>query len=90
MKMNDSLLENSSNPSVVAVSGHRPFPLRTLMICFTTWLVATEVLIFDQIRFEANARLLAQTAPAFRGPEVIVPSERPSNLPSGGPKMERL
>ena len=67
----------------------RVFPLRTLMVCFTVWLIATEVLIFDQIKFDAKAELLEQAGRVLRGPRVMVPNERPSNLPSGA-KMERL
>ena len=72
-----------------AMSARRAFPLRTLMVCFTIWLIATEVLIFDQIKFDAKAELLEQAARALRGPQVMVPTERPSNRPSGA-KMERL
>jgi hypothetical protein len=61
-----------------------PFPVRTLMVCFTIWLIATEVLIFDQVRFNARAELLEQAARALRGPEVMVPSQRPAHLPSNG------
>ena len=67
----------------------RAFPLRTLMVCFTVWLIATEVLVFDQIKFDAKAELLEQAARTLHGPQVMIPSERPSNLPSGA-KMERL
>jgi hypothetical protein len=67
----------------------RAFPLRTLIVCFTTWLIATEILVFDQVRFNANAELLQQAARALRGPEVVVPSERPSDFPSDA-KMEKL
>jgi hypothetical protein len=67
----------------------RAFPLRTLMVCFTTWLIATEILVFDQVRFNANAELLQQAARALRGPEVVVPSERPSDFPSDA-KMHKL
>ena len=64
-------------------------PLRTLVVCFTVWLIATEILIFDQIKFDAKAELLEQAARALPEPRVMVPTERPSNLPSGA-KMERL
>jgi hypothetical protein len=67
----------------------RPFPLRTLMVCFTTWLIATEILVFDQVRFNANAALLEQAARALRGPEVVVPGGRPSDFPSDA-KMHKL
>ena len=45
--------------------------------------------IFDQIKFDAKAELLEQAARALPEPRVMVPTERPSNLPSGA-KMERL
>jgi hypothetical protein len=61
----------------------RGFPLRTLVVCFTVWLIATEVLIFDQIKFDTRTHLLEQAARGFHGPEVVVPSERPSHIPSG-------
>ena len=75
MKMNDSL---------------GAFPLRTLMVCFTLWLIATEVLVFDQLKFSAKAELLDQAARALRGSQqLIVPSERQSNLP-GDAGTEKL
>jgi hypothetical protein len=80
--------DSLSDPGA-ATSAPRAFPLRTLMVCFTVWLIATEVLIFDQIKFDAKAELLEQAARALRGPQVMAPPERPSNLPSGA-KMERL
>ena len=55
-----------------------PFPLRTLMVCFTMWLIATEVLVFNQMNFNAKAELLEQAARAFHAPDVIVPNDRPS------------
>jgi hypothetical protein len=64
------------------IESPKPFPLRTLMVCFTLWLVATEILVFDQVRFNANAELLQQAVRAFRGPEVIAPTERPAHVPS--------
>jgi len=63
------------------IESPKPFPLRTLMVCFTIWLIATEILVFDQVRFNANAELLQQAARAFRGPEVVVPTERPAHSP---------
>jgi len=76
MKMQDS----------VSATG---FPLRTLMVCFTIWLIATEVLVFDQLKFDAKAELLGQAARALRGSQLTVPSERPSNLP-GEANMQKL
>jgi hypothetical protein len=74
MKMNESLT---------------PFPVRTLMVCFTIWLIATEVMFFDQLKFDAKAELLNQAARALRGSQLMAPSERPSNLP-GDASMEKL
>ena len=67
----------------------RTFPLRTFVVCFTIWLIATEVLVFDEIKFNARIELLEQAGRTFRAPEVIVPSERSSDLP-GGAKMQTL
>jgi hypothetical protein len=78
----------SSAPGA-AISRRNSFPLRTLMVCLTAWLIATEVLIFDEVKFNANAALLEQAARALRRPEVVVPSERSSNFPSGS-KMQKL
>ena len=73
----------------MAVSNRRSFPLRTLMVCFTIWLIATEVLVFDQIKFNVRTELLEQATKAIRGPQMLVPTERSSNLP-GAAKMENL
>ena len=73
----------STNESVT------PFPFRTLVVCFTIWLIATEVLVFDQLKFDAKTELLEQAARALRGSQLAVPSERPSNLP-GDASMEKL
>jgi len=67
----------------------RTFPLRTFVVCFTIWLIATEVLVFDEIKFNARIELLEQAGRTFRAPEVIVPSERSSDLPKGT-KMQTL
>jgi hypothetical protein len=82
---------NGDLPSApgAAISRRNSFPLRTLMVCFTAWLIATEVLIFDQVKSNANAALLEQAARALRGPEVVIPSERSPNFPSGS-KMQNL
>jgi hypothetical protein len=73
---------DSPNAPIAAISRRRSFPLRTLMVCFTAWLIATEVLIFDEVKFNANAALLEQAARALRGPEVVAPSERSPDVPS--------
>ena len=64
------------------IDSPRAFPLRTLMVCFTIWLIATEVLMFDQAKFNARTELLQQAARALRGPEVVTPTERPGYHPS--------
>jgi hypothetical protein len=67
-----------------------PFPVRTLMVCFTIWLIATEVMVFDQLKFNAKAELLDQATRALRGSQqLMVPGERPSNLP-GDAGMQKL
>lgn len=72
-----------------AIASRRPFPLRTLMVCFTVWLIATQAMIFDQIKFEERAHLLEQAAQSFGAPQVIVPNGQPSNL-STGAYVQRL
>jgi hypothetical protein len=59
------------------------------MVCFTIWVIATEVLIFDQIKFNARTELLEQATRAIHGSRLLVPMERQSNLP-GDAKMEKL
>jgi hypothetical protein len=59
------------------------------MVCFTIWIVATEALIFDQIKFNTRIELLEQATRAIRGQQMLVPTQRPSNLP-GDAKMEKL
>ena len=51
----------------------RTFPLRTFVVCFTIWLIATEVLVFDEIKFKARIELLEQAGRTLSAPEVIVP-----------------
>jgi hypothetical protein len=89
--MNSRIFETADSPggSAAAMSARRPFPLRTLMFCFTLWLITTEILVFDQVKFDAKTQLLEQAAHALHGPQVLIPTEPPSNVP-GGAKMERL
>ena len=87
-EMNISESPTASDGTSVAVSNRRSFPLRTLMVCFTIWLIATELLIFDQIKFNVRMELLEQAARSIRGQQ-LVPTERPTNLP-GTAKMEKL
>jgi hypothetical protein len=59
------------------------------MVCFTIWLIATQIMIFDQLKFDAKAELLNQAARALRGSQqLMVPGERRS-LP-GNAGMEKL
>jgi hypothetical protein len=75
---------NSPSGTVGAtITSRGPFPLRTLIVCLTIWLIATQAMIFDQLKFDARAHLLEQAARSFGGPQVVVPSERPSNPPTG-------
>ena len=88
-EMKTSESPTASDLPVVPASNPRSFPLRTLMICFTVWLIASEVLIFDQIKFNIRAQLIEQTTRAIRGRQQLVPAERLSNLPAAA-KMEKL
>ena len=67
----------------------KSFPVRTLMVCLTIWLVVTEVLVFDQLKFDAKAELLDQAARALRRPQLVVPDQRPLNRPDST-KLEQL
>ena len=87
MNTSESLI--ASDDTGAAVSNRRLFPFRTLMVCFTIWLVATEFLVFDQIKFNVRTELLEQATRAIRGPQLPIPTERPSHL-SGPAKMEKL
>ena len=87
MNTSESLI--APDDTGAAVSNRRLFPFRTLMVCFTIWLVATEFLVFDQIKFNVRTELLEQATRAIRGPQLPIPTERPSHL-SGPAKMEKL
>ncbi len=89
--MNSRIFETADSPggSAAAMSARRPFPLRTLMFCFTLWLITTEILVFDQVKFDAKTQLLEQAAHALRRPQVLIPTQPPSNVP-GGAKMQTL
>jgi hypothetical protein len=78
-----------SSPVAASLATRRPFPLRTLMVCFTIWLIATQAMIFDQIKFEQRAQLLEQTARSLGAPQMAVPGEGPSHS-SNGAEMQRL
>ena len=87
MDTSESLI--ASDDTGAAVSKRRSFPLRTLMICFTIWLIATEVLIFDQIKFNIRIEALEQATRAIHGSQLLAPTERTSHLPDAA-KMEKL
>jgi len=87
MNTSESLI--ASDDTGAAVSNRRLFPFRTLLVCFTVWLIATEVLIFDQIKFNVRIEALEQATRAMRGSQLLVPTERPSNIP-GDAKMQNL
>src|SRR5215510_4693185 len=75
---NNRVASTSNAPSgalAASVATRRPFPLRTLMVCFTIWLIATQAMIFDQIKFDERAQLLERTARSLGAPQVLVPSE---------------
>ena len=86
---NPILVRGDSASGTVGASVRRPFPLRTLMVCVTIWLIATQAMIFDQVEFVERAHLLEQTARSFGAPQVVVPTERPSHSSSGA-ELQRL
>jgi len=75
---------NSPSDAVAApIADRKPFPLRTLMVCFTIWLIATQAMIFDQIRFDERVHLLEQETRSLGVPQMTVPYELQSKLPTG-------
>jgi hypothetical protein len=78
-----------NGPIAASVAIRRPFPLRTVIVCFTIWLIATQAMIFDEIKFEQRAQLLEQTARSLGAPQMAVPSEGPLHS-SNGAEMQRL
>jgi hypothetical protein len=81
--------DSPSGADAAAIANRRSFPLRTLMVCFTIWLIATQAMIFDQIKFAERAHLIEEATRPPGGPQVVVPNEPASNLPTGG-KVQRL
>src|SRR5215475_3578058 len=65
------------------------FPLRTLIVCFTIWLIATQAMIFDQVKFAERVHLLEEATRPLGGPQVVVPNEPASNL-STSATVQRL
>ena len=78
-----------SGPVAAAVAIRQPFPFRTLMVCFTIWLIATQAMIFDQVKFDARAHLLDQATRSLGRPQVVVPTEPLSNRRTSA-KVQRL
>ena len=81
--------DSPSGAGAAAIANRRPFPLRTLIVCFTIWLIATQAMIFDQVKFDERAHLLERQARSLGAPQVVVPNEQPSNL-STRAKVQRL
>ena len=74
---------NSQSGTVAtAIASRGPFPLRTLIVCFTIWLIATQAMIFDEIKFQTRVHLLDQAAQSLGGFHMVVPNERPPNPPA--------
>jgi hypothetical protein len=76
-------VSNSPGGAVAAIARGGRSPIRTLIVCFTIWLIATQVMIFDHLKFNERAHLLEQAARWFGAPQAVVPNEPTSNLPSG-------
>jgi hypothetical protein len=82
-------VSNSPTDAETGIVSRGAFPLRTLIVCFTIWLIATQAMIFDQIKFDERAHLLERQARSLGVPQVVIPNDRPSNLPTGA-KVQRL
>jgi len=82
-------VSNSPTDGVAGIVNRGPFPLRTLIVCFTIWLIATQAMIFDQVKFDERAHLLERQARSLGVPQVVIPNEQPSNL-SARAKVQRL
>ena len=77
-------VDNSVSDTIAPnVASREPFPLRTLIVCFTIWLIATQAMVFDEIKFKTRADLLDQTVQTLGESHVVVPNERPRNPPTG-------
>jgi len=81
---------NSSSSDVAAgIASRGPFPRRTLIVGFTIWLIATQVMIFDQLKFDERVHLLERETRSLGGPQAIIQNERQTNR-STSPKVQRL
>lgn len=52
----------------------KTFPLRTFLVCVTSWAIATEILVFDYLKFNARAELIEQAARALRPADTFYPN----------------
>ena len=82
-------VSNSPTDGVAGIVNRGPFPLRTLIVCFTIWLIATQAMIFDQVKFAERVHLLEGATRPLEGPQVLVPNEPASNQPTSA-KVQRL
>ena len=83
-------VRSSPKPTVTAaIANHRTLPLRTLIVCFTIWLIATQAMIFDEVKFETRVRLLEQDARSLGGFHMVLPNEGPPN-PSTDANVQTL
>lgn len=60
--------DSPADPVTAVASSRNSFPLRTLMVCFTIWLIATQAMIFDKVKFDARAQLLEQATRSLGAP----------------------
>jgi len=81
--------DSPSGADAAAMANRRPFPLGTLIVCFTIWLIATQAMIFDQVKFAEHVHLLEEATRPLGGPHVVVPNEPTTNLPTGE-EVQRL
>ena len=58
------------------------FPLRTLVVCFTLWLITTEAFVFDQIKFNTRTDLLEQATRSKRRKNANVVNLTTRNSPA--------
>ena len=73
-------VSNSPSDAVASITSRGRFALCTLIVCFTIWLIATQAMIFDQVKFVERVHLLEEATRALGGPQVVVPNEPASNL----------
>jgi hypothetical protein len=82
-------VSNSPADAVAGIVNRGPFPCRTLILCFTIWLIATQAMIFDHVKFAERVHLLEEATRPLGRPQVVVPNEPASNLSSSA-TVQRL